>query len=253
MINRFFVPAESIGKKGVLFPEETARQIRQVLRLRPGEKVMVLDNRGMEYLILLEKITHEKVWGSLQEEHEAAGEPHLHLTLYLSLTQREKFEWALQKCTEAGVSAFVPVISSRTLARDKEQAQQKTDRWVRILKEAAEQSGRGLIPDMRAPLLLEDAFQQVHTDRLAAAFLWEEENLVSLRRWLLEQVQIQGEDSQKKIGLFIGPEGGYSQEEAVSARSAGIQTVSVGRRILRMETAAITAAVLAMSEFGEMG
>ncbi len=252
MMHRFFVPPESIGKLGVLFPADTARQIRQVLRLRTGEKVMALDGQGMEYTVLLEQITSEKVWGSLQEERKATGEPELQVALYLSLTQREKYEWALQKCTEVGVSVFIPVISSRTLARDKEQALQKTERWVRILKEAAEQCGRGLIPAIHAPVALKDAIGEVRASHLAAAFLWEEENWSSLNTWLLEQTRNQEKAVPKRVGLFIGPEGGYSEEEAGLARNAGIQTVSLGRRILRMETAAVVASALALSAFGEM-
>ncbi|MEM5775801.1 MAG: RsmE family RNA methyltransferase, partial [Anaerolineaceae bacterium] len=152
MKHRFFILPNQIGKMGVLFPEETARQIRQVLRLRPGETVTVLDGQGMEYAVQLETVSNEKVWVRLQGQIPVEGEPALQVWLYLSLTQREKFEWALQKCTEVGVSRFIPVISSRTLARDKEQALQKTDRWVRILKEAAEQSGRGLIPVIAPPI-----------------------------------------------------------------------------------------------------
>jgi len=252
MTHRFFIPSECIGKDGVSFPEDTARQIRQVLRLRPGEKVIVLDGQGMEYTVLLEIINSEKAWGSLQEERSITGEPALQVILYLSLTQREKFEWALQKCTEAGVSVFVPVITSRTLARDKEQALQKTNRWVRILKEAAEQSGRGLIPVIQAPQILQEAIAEVQTGKLACAFLWEEEKKVSLNDWLQKQNRIQQNTAIKQIGLFIGPEGGYSEEEAAFARNAGIQTVSLGRRILRMETAAVVASALAMNAFGEM-
>ncbi len=251
MKHRFFVRPDQIGKMGVLFPEETARQIRQVLRLHPGETVTVLDGQGMEYSIQLETVSNEKVWGRLMGQNPSAGEPAVQVRLYLSLTQREKFEWALQKCTEVGVSCFVPVISSRTLARDKEQAMQKTDRWVRILKEAAEQSGRGLIPAILPPATLSDALAQAKETNLPSAFLWEGPTQTAYRTWLSEQAQIQPPDK-RTLGLFIGPEGGYSDEEVEMAQQAGIQPVSMGKRILRMETAAVVAAALALFSFGEM-
>jgi 16S rRNA (uracil1498-N3)-methyltransferase len=251
-MHRFFVPPDSVGEMGVLFPADAARQIRQVLRLRTGEKVTVLDGKGMEYLIQLETVSNEKVWGRLLEAYPAAGEPVLHVRLYLSLTGRDKFEWALQKCTEVGVSVFVPVISSRTLARDKEQARQKAERWERILKEAAEQSGRGLIPQITEPVALHDAYGQTKAAQIPTAVLWEGERQASFSDWLAVQAKKQKTAPDKQIAVFIGPEGGYSEEEAGLALLAGLQTVSLGRRILRMETAALVAAALALNVFGDM-
>ena len=248
MLHRFFVAREAIGKFGVLFPEETAHQIRKVLRLRQGDMVTVLDGSGVEYAVRLEKITNEKVWGSLQGQQQAGGEPVLQIFLYLSLTQREKFEWALQKCTEVGVSAFVPVISDRTLARDKEQALQKKERWERILKEAAEQSGRGRIPQINAPLALAEALNSMHGQDFPAVFLWENETRHLLYGWLLENaVRIR---QAGRLALFVGPEGGYTQEEAASANDCGVRTMSLGERILRMETAAVVACALPLQVLG---
>lgn len=242
MRHRFFVPPASIGRVGVLFPADAAQQIRKVLRLRSGDKVIVLDGEGWEYEVQLETVASGKVWGRLQERQPAGGEPSLQVALYLSLTQREKFEWALQKCTEVGVSRFVPVISNRTLARDKDQALQKMERWGRILKEAAEQSGRGRIPQIDEPLSLEDAFLAVQGRRIQAAFLWENEEERSFYRWLLDSAPALA--STGGLALFVGPEGGYTEEEAAQATQAGLATVSLGERILRMETAAVIASAL---------
>jgi 16S rRNA (uracil1498-N3)-methyltransferase len=240
--HRFFVPPESIGRVGVLFPQESAQQIRRVLRLRPGSEVAVLDGLGWEYRVKLETVSNEKVWGRLEDRQPAGGEPVLQVTLYLSLTQREKFEWALQKCTEVGVSTFVPVISDRTLSRDKDKALQKMDRWTRILREAAEQCGRGLVPQITEPLALEEALQQATDANLPAVFLWENEQERLLYSWLQEyEGEVRGAN---RLGLFVGPEGGFSDEEAAQAVERGIQTVSLGARILRMETAAVVASAL---------
>lgn len=242
MKHRFFLPPGSIGMVGVLFPPDAAQQIRRVLRLRPGDKVSVLDGEGWEYTVNLEQVSSDKVWGRLEDRLPAGGESLLKITLYLSLTQREKFEWALQKCTEVGVSAFVPVISNRTLARDRNQALKKMERWARILKEAAEQSGRGLIPHITAPLSLEEAFQQTANRPLAAAFLWEKAQEPLLYRWLRER-----EEEIRRVqelALFVGPEGGYTDEEAAQASECGITLITLGERILRMETAAVVACAL---------
>jgi 16S rRNA (uracil1498-N3)-methyltransferase len=252
MKHRFFVPPESIGRIGVLFPPETAQQIRRVLRLRPGAEVVVLDGLGWEYWVNLETVSNEKVWGRLQNRQPASGEPALQVTLYLSLTQREKFEWALQKCTEVGVSIFVPVISNRTLSRDKDKALQKIDRWTRILREAAEQSRRGLVPHITEPLNLKDAFQQIERSKLPAALLWEDEKERSLYNWLVTQAREASPTRETALALFIGPEGGYTDQESEQAKQAGVQSVSLGRRILRMETAAVVATALAMNAFGDL-
>ncbi len=249
MIHRFFLSPDCFRDTQVTFPAETARQMRQVLRLRPGEMVTALDGCGWEYSVRLEKLTNDGAWGTSQGRQRAEGEPVLQLVLYLSLTQREKFEWALQKCTEVGVSTFVPVISERTLARDKDQAMQKMERWRRILKEAAEQSGRGLVPSIHPPVLLENALQEVQALGISASFLWEEEQQFSMHDWLQEQAATLIDHPQGPLGLFVGPEGGYSSQEADRARQTGIRAVTLGRRILRMETAAVVSAAITLHHF----
>ncbi len=251
MTHRFFLPGDCIQDTRVVFPAETARQMRQVLRLHPGECVIVLDGSGWEYAVQLENVANDAVWGAIMGKQPSMSEPGLHLLLYLSLTQREKFELALQKCTEVGVSIFVPVISERTLARDRDQALQKMERWQRILKEAAEQSGRGLVPLIRPPVLLANAFREVLDSGMSAAFLWEQEKQLSLRGWLQEQENFLAMHPQGPLGLFVGPEGGYSEQEAAQAQQTGIRAVSLGKRILRMETAAIVSAALTLNYLGE--
>ena len=112
-MNRFFLPEERIQEQSVTFPDDIAHQIRHVLRMREGQVVQVLDNTGWVYEVVLVKVTNGEVMGQIREKYYGDTEPKLNLALFLSLTQRDKFEWALQKCTEVGVTSFIPVITSR--------------------------------------------------------------------------------------------------------------------------------------------
>jgi 16S rRNA (uracil1498-N3)-methyltransferase len=247
-MHHFFVPPEWITPTVVRLQGTVSRQISQVLRLHAGETVMVLDNRGSHYRILLDSVSAQEVVGTIVETARADGEPQTRVTLYIGLTQREKFEWILQKATEVGVACCVPVITQRTLVRGWEEGEShgKKERWERILREAAEQSHRGLIPTLEPVTRLETALRNASQANDACLFAWEGEQQASLRQ-ALQAARPQ------RIGLFIGPEGGFSAEEAALARQHGAIPVSLGRRILRMETAAVVAAALVLHEMGELG
>jgi 16S rRNA (uracil1498-N3)-methyltransferase len=158
----------------------------------------------------------------------------------VGLTQREKFEWVLQKCTEIGAAAFTPVITSRSIVQDIRTTGQKTDRWQQILKEAAEQSGRARIPVLNPPVLFLQALEQLRGFDLGLV-AYENEKGLSIRKALRGY---QG----GSLGILIGPEGGLAEEESLRARQSGIQLVSLGVRTLRMETAAIVATTLILHQ-----
>ena len=244
-MHRFFLPPERIHDNQVTFTEAIARQMTQVLRLKPDVLVTVLDGLGKEYRVRLTDLTAKTAEGNVEAEGEAGGEPQTRLSLYLCLTQREKFEWMLQKCTEVGASRFVPVLSSRSLVQDAREVANKYERWRRILQEAAEQSQRGRVPVLEAPLRFDEAVK--HAAQMDACWLipWEEEKSVSLKQAL------QGNRAREVI-LLIGPEGGFSAEEVRLAQTGGFKAVTLGERILRMETAAVVASALVLYERGEM-
>ncbi len=247
-MHRFFLPPTSFQPGSVSFPPDLAHQITSVLRLSPGQTVIVLDGQGREYEIELTQVDRSQTAGRILSDRPAAGEPPIRLTLYLALSRREKFEWMLQKCTEVGASAFVPVITSRTLVQDSRDAAKKLERWQRILREAAEQSRRGRIPDLHPPLRFDAALAGAHHDLKLIPF--EGEHTVSLRQALGPLPLVQGESS---AAVFIGPEGGFSDEEILAARQSGFQPITLGRRILRMETAAVVAAALLIYETENRG
>lgn len=242
-MHRFFVDPGSITKRAVHFDDDQAHQIRRVLRLRPGDRVLALDGRGYQYEVALDEVSNARVIGLVAERAEATGEPRAHLTLYQSLLRREKFEWVLQKGTELGIVHFVPVITRRSLVRDAEDVTpEKLNRWRRIIKEAAEQSGRGLLPVLSPTRTFTAALDSLDTGR--ALLAWEGPTPNTVRDAL--------RSGPRAVALFIGPEGGYDPDEVDEATARGVLPVTLGRRILRTETAAIAGATVILHELGEL-
>lgn len=242
MTHRFFLPPEYLNSDEIVFPPEVGRQIGRVLRLKAGALVVVLDNRGLQADVELMEVSSEYVAGRILRRTAASGEPIAWLTLYLGLTQREKFEWMLQKCTEVGAAVFVPVVTQRSLVQDGQEVERKRARWEAILREASEQCGRGRIPELRPALNWKAALQDAVDTHDLALVAWEGEHSLRLRTGL---AGLKGR-SAPKLAILIGPEGGLSEEEIYSAQKAGVKPVSLGARILRMETAAVVAAALAL-------
>jgi 16S rRNA (uracil1498-N3)-methyltransferase len=244
--NRFFIPPSSFEGDLVRLSREQAHQVRQVLRLGPGDTVVVLDDRGAEYEVTLTAVGQKEAVGRVTGKRDAVGEPAVQLTLFQSLLIREKFEWVLQKATEVGVAQIVPVLTARGLVRTKQIEENKLDRWCRIVTEAAEQAHRGRIPRIESVTPFADVFARfVGFDRLLIAAPSE---TVSLR----EVLRGIGRPD-PSIALLIGPEGGFTDEEVTRAREKGAIAVGLGPRILRTETAAIVACALILYELGEMG
>jgi 16S rRNA (uracil1498-N3)-methyltransferase len=247
-MNRFFVPPGWIQPPHIHFEGAIAHQIVRVLRLSPGSEVTVLDGSGMERQVRLTDVKHERVEGEITSETRSSGEPRHHLSLYVGLTQRAKFEWILQKGTELGVSTFIPVITSRSLVRETAGESRKVDRWEGILREAAEQSERGRIPGICSALTLTRALEEGKKEHPVCLFAWEKERSKCLKDCLPARPL----DRPVRIAALIGPEGGFTEDEAGQAVDQGWQPVSLGRRILRMETAAISLTTLILYELGEL-
>ncbi len=245
-MHRFFVPPDCIQGDAVALPGDVARQLARVLRARPGDQVIVLDSSGWEYQVTLTRVDAGLATGTVTGRQASQGEPQVRVTLYLGVLKGDKLELVLQKCTELGVAAFVPVFCARSVPRDRQGqwAEGRYPRWRKIIAEAAEQSRRGLLPSLEAPL----EFQQAcDTCQGLGLVPWEEERTTGLRAALVGWRKGGG-----PIGIFIGPEGGFTREEVDYARARGIVPVSLGRRILRAETASIAAVAAIMYDLGEM-
>ncbi|MBG0787271.1 MAG: 16S rRNA (uracil(1498)-N(3))-methyltransferase, partial [Anaerolineaceae bacterium] len=174
-MNRFFIQPDYVKGKTVQFPPDLSHQIIHVIRLKAGDPVEVLDNSGTVYQVALEIDPAEKtVLGRITDSSMANGEPTVTIELCVGLSHRDKFEWILQKGTEIGVGVFTPFISSRTLVQSGELKQKRRDRWERIIREAAEQSGRGKLPVLSDPVPFFDLVRKEPDADVLSLIAWEE-------------------------------------------------------------------------------
>jgi 16S rRNA (uracil1498-N3)-methyltransferase len=233
-MHRFFVEPSFLQGDLAELPADTAHQVRNVLRMGPGDRLLLLDNLGWQVEAELAKVTRRQVMVRLLERRPAAGEPGLSLTLYQSLLKKDNFEWVLQKGTELGISRFVPLITERTVVSERTLKPTKLARWQRILAEAAEQCRRARIPQLAPAQTFAEALASQPPDTLGLIpALSATASLTTLLA-----------DLPSRIALFIGPEGGFSPTEVGQAQANGLLAVTLGPRTLRAETAAIAAAAL---------
>ncbi len=250
---RFFVPPSAISGADVVIEDNAlTHQLAHVLRLGSGTAVTLLDNSGWEYKVALGEITRRAITGTVQERRLAPGEPALNLMLYVALLKSERFEWVLQKGTELGVSAFVPVVSERSVVEDAAGiGAAKIERWERIVREAAEQSRRARLPMLYPAQPFAPACEQAGQQG-EALLLWEGSGASGLRPVLQRIATSPSETAPLSLAILSGPEGGWSEAEINTATMYNISLVSLGPRTLRAETAPIAATAAVFFQFGEL-
>jgi 16S rRNA (uracil1498-N3)-methyltransferase len=214
--------------------------------MAPGDEIAVLDNSGREYRVRLATFSRGLVEGDVVAVHdEEAGWP-VEVVLYQGLLKGDKFQWVLQKATELGAAAFVPVVCRRSVPGQSHKGSAgRYPRWTKVIVEAAEQSGGRILPQLRESLSFQQACAQLDPSHTSIV-PWERESSVGLRRAL------EGAAS-RHVNIFIGPEGGLEEDEVEYARSRGVVPVSLGSRVLRSETAAIAAVSGVLYHLGQLG
>ncbi len=239
-MHRFFIPPDQIDENQAVLMDAAAHQICKVLRMEMGQHIVVLDNFGYEYELELAHVERKQVIGKVIEKRPSANEPTTQITLFQSLLKRDKFELILQKVTEIGVTQIVPIVTQRSLIQTTEMKANKQSRWQRILAEAAEQSRRGRIPKLHPPMKFEEAVKQVSDYQLSLIAF--EGGGVTIK------TAVSNMQPPKKIALFIGSEGGFTDNEIQLAQHHGVTAITLGSRILRAETAALVAPALILHE-----
>lgn len=236
-IPRFYIEQSKFNNDKVIIDNpDIVNQIVRVLRLKEGDEITVFDGNGMEYEVRIMKyeVRSKKLEGEVVSKRQGIREVKRQITLYQSLLKSDKFELILQKCTEVGVRKFVPVVSKNCVVN--EFSENKIKRYNEIIREATEQCGGVKLADLNKVISFHEAVKMVSKDELSL-IAWEREELK------ITNYELQIKDA-TKINLFIGPEGGYTTEEIEIAKNNGIIPISLGKRILRAETAAIVASAL---------
>jgi 16S rRNA (uracil1498-N3)-methyltransferase len=233
MTHRFWVAPDQLGFSEVTFSSAQTHQLRDVLRLRAGDQVRVFDGIVPRDLVveLLDSSS-----GRVVGEQAQAAEPRTRVVVRPALLQRDKFEPVLQKLTEVGVAAIGPVLTERSLVRSAPDAR-RIERWTAIVREAAEQCGRGVVPTLLPVVGLAEALQ---LDGATCIMAHERERQRGIRDALVSRPEC--------VALYVGPEGGFSNDEAALAEESGATLVSLGPRVLRSETAAPLLAGLVLYE-----
>lgn len=241
---RVYIPPERIGGEEISLQSKEARYILTVLRLGPGDEVIVFDGEGREYRTVLTEDYEEGVYLLIQEELSPERESPLRITLGQGLLKGEKMKFVIQKATELGVDKIIPIVSSRSIPLVEEERETlRIERWRRIAQEAAKQCGRTVVPEITPIQELGDFLSEDEGTRM---ILWEGEP--TPLRDVIEEIYPQG-----GITLLIGPEGGFSEEEVLKAQDHGFLVAGLGQRILRAETASLSVLSILQHRFGDLG
>ncbi len=240
---RFFVTKEQITPEGITIFGEDAKHIGKVLRAKCGEEIIVCDGAGMDYQCEITAVG-ETVETKILSSRSSQSEPAVEVTLFQGLPKGEKMELILQKCVELGIHTIVPVATEFSIVKLDKKEEKKIQRWQKIAEAAAKQSGRGRIPSVERVMNWKEALSAA--SQLDGVMIpYEKEQERGLRSFL------QDFRGKRTMGIFIGPEGGFSEQEIVTAQQAGIVPVTLGKRILRTETAGMTALAIALYELEE--
>ncbi len=238
-LRRFFV--ESLPEdRDISIGGEDAHHLLTVSRSKIGERIIVCDGSGYEAECELVSADGKTASARILKKYKSPGEPGAALWLYPSISKGERFEWMLQKSVELGAAGIIPVLSERCVAATPDI--KKLHRWRKITREAAQQSGRGIIPEIMEAVSFREALKSAAGTRV---FCYEDEGRLLLSELLRESPP--GE-----LSLMTGPEGGYSPGEAELAKELGWTPVSLGSRILRCETAPPAALAAILAIWGEL-
>jgi len=233
---RFFVEEENIKGNIIIIYGDDAKHISRVLRSNIGEILTVCDGTGNDYEAEIIEITENNIRLEVKRTTFTDSEPSVKITLFQGLPKGDKMELIIQKCVELGVYSIIPVNTERCIVKlDKNKEKKKIDRWQKISESAAKQSGRGIVPKIGEIINFSESLKKASEFDMSMIPYELEQH-----RGLKEFLELYKTKCGKTLGIFIGPEGGFSVEEIEKAISIGVLPVTLGRRILRTETAGMT-------------
>lgn len=236
-MSKFFIDKQAITGDNITIAGGDARHIGRVLRMKAGDEITVCDGEGRDYRCRIESFSKDEVFCRVTDVSLCPAEPRIHLSLYQCLPKAGKMEQIVQKAVELGASRIVPVLAHRCVARE-----EKAERWQKVALEAAKQCGRGIVPVVASCMRFDEAVAELCTMD-AAIFPYEAAACGAV-------LPLSGKVS--SVGIMIGPEGGFEKSEADKAASLGASVVTLGKRILRTETAGAAVIAIVMNACGEM-
>lgn len=245
IMHRFFVESNQISNKEIIIQGTDVNHIKNVLRLRIGEKIQISNGQGETFYCIIQLINDKNIITDIIEQNTNNSELKTKIYLFQGLPKKDKFELIIQKAVELGVYEIVPVITARTIVKlDEKKEQKKGNRWDSIAESAAKQANRGIIPFVSTPLSFKEAIK--YASKLDMNLVpYEMATDISKSRHIINNINC------SSIGVFIGPEGGFEEEEIQMAIDQGIIPITLGKRILRTETAGIAVMSLLMFNIEE--
>ncbi len=247
-MHKFFVSKENISEDTILITGDDVKHIGKVLRLKVGDKINISDGNSTEYICELDLIDKKEVVCNIIEKFQNKTESPICITLFQGLPKAQKMELIIQKGVEIGIKNIIPVLTERVVVKtETRDISGKIERWNKISKEAAKQSGRGTILELNNPITFKEAIESLNKFDLAV-IPYENQQGIGLKKVLRNL-----DSNVKNVAIFIGPEGGFEEEEVNYAIEKGVHPVTLGPRILRTETAGLVASSIILYELGDMG
>jgi len=239
-MHRFYVEQDLIRDNYISIIGSDVNHIKNVLRLRQGDEIVICNGQGKDYYCIINRVSDNEIVAKIDAVRDTEAELKSRIVLFQGLPKKDKFELIIQKAVELGAAEIVPVMTGRVVVKleDKKKEEKKMQRWQAIAMEAAKQSGRGIIPAVRPVHSFFDAVKALSRMELAL-IPYEKATDINITRELLGKIA-----NYSQIGVFVGPEGGFEADEIRLAIEHNIRPITLGRRILRTETAGL--AILSM-------
>ncbi len=242
-MHRFFVDSINETSDNIIIYGDDVNHIKNVLRLKSGDEVLVGDGNGMDYQCRIEEISQDMVTASIVDVFKNAAELPVKITLFQGMPKSDKLELIIQKAVELGAYEIVPVLTKRTVVKiDDKKAGKKIERYNGIAESAGKQSGRGIIPEVKPFMTFKQAIEYAKTLDMNL-IPYEEAKGIEYSREVIKDIK-----DKKSLGIFIGPEGGFAKEEVDMAVAMGAKCITLGNRILRTETAGLAVLSIIMFE-----
>lgn len=234
-MQHFFVTPSQVKDSQIFVEGSDVNHMKNVLRMRIGEEVKISDGNNLKYLCEITAYEEDLAVLRIKETEESDSELPSKIYLFQGLPKQDKMELIVQKCVELGVHEVIPVTVKRSVVKlDEKKAKKKAERWQEIARSAAKQAGRGYIPEVKGVMSYKEALCYAK-DLDVVLIPYELAEGMAETKKLINSIS-----PGQSVGIFIGPEGGFEKEEVEAAMEAGAKAITLGRRILRTETAGLT-------------